>query len=151
MSQVLMIPEETSFMIEAYVERPGWVTIIPRGYLISEWAGRKWKTPLLPQMFYGATGEQLTTWRQYIPKAGWQVILSRRAGRPRIPREQLAWRPIEDPPELEWLAGGFILGLIAGFFIFTELGRLMAIAAIQRGAEVTRERVEEWLRRGEAE
>ena len=77
--EVLMIPEDTSFMIEAYVESPGWVSVIPRGYLVSEWAGRKWKTPLLPQMFYGAAGEQLTTWRQYIPKAGWQVVLSRRA------------------------------------------------------------------------
>ena len=56
-----------------------------------------------------------------------------------------------DPPEWGWLAGGFILGLIAGFFIFTSLGRELAIAAIQKGAEVTRERVEEWLRKGEAE
>jgi len=54
-----------------------------------------------------------------------------------------------DPPEWGWLASGFILGLIAGFFIFTSLGREMAKAAIQRGAAVTEEKVEEWIRRGE--
>jgi len=122
-----MVPEGTSFMIEAYVESPGWVSIIPRGYLVSEWAGRKWKTPLLPQMFYGAAGEQLTSWRQYIPKAGWQVILSRRAGRPRIPREQLAWRPIEDPSEWEWFLSGVIVGMLGSF----ALGFLLIREAVK--------------------
>jgi len=56
-----------------------------------------------------------------------------------------------DPPEWGWLAGGIIIGLIAGFFIFTRLGREMAKAAIQRGAAVTEEKVEEWLKKGETE
>jgi len=95
----LMIPEEASFQLSAYVETPGWIRVVPRGYLVSEWAGKKWVTPLLPQMFYGATGEQLTTWRQYIPRAGWQVILYRVAGKPEIPREHLPWRQYENPSE----------------------------------------------------
>jgi len=151
MSQVLLLPEESSFQLEAYVEAPGWVRIVPRGYLVSEWAGKKWITPLIPQMFYGATGEQLTTWRQYIPKAGWQVIMSRRAGEPKIPREQLPWRQLEDPPNIiDFLFGVFIGAVIVGPFIWTYVGREMAKVAIAKGAEVAAEKVEEWLRKGEA-
>jgi len=94
-----MIPEEESFTLTAYVESPGYVTVIPRGFLVSRRDEEVWVAPLIPQLFYGATGEQLKTWRQYIPKAGEQVILSRRAGYPKVPREQLYWRRLEAPLE----------------------------------------------------
>lgn len=50
--------------------------------------------------------------------------------------------------------GEFLIGLIVGCFIiapfiWTRLGRELAKEAIARGAAVTREKVEEWLRKGE--
>lgn len=50
----------------------------------------------------------------------------------------------------------FILGFAVGCFliapfIWTQLGREIAKEAIARGAKVTREKVEEWLKKGEEE
>lgn len=91
---MLMIPEEGSFELRAYVETPGYIRIIPKGFLVSKRQGETWIAPLIPQLFYGATGQQLTTWRQHIPQAGEQVVLSRRAGEPKVPREELFWRKV---------------------------------------------------------
>jgi len=51
----------------------------------------------------------------------------------------------------EFLLGLFIGGFLLGPIVWTELGRRLAIEAIRRGAKVTRERIEEWLRKGEEE
>lgn len=50
----------------------------------------------------------------------------------------------------------FLIGLTVGTFIiapfiWTQLGRELAKEAIARGAKVTREKVEEWLKKGEEE
>jgi len=50
--------------------------------------------------------------------------------------------------------GAFLGGLLVGAFliapfIWTPLGRQLAIESIRRGARVTREKVMEWLERGE--
>jgi uncharacterized membrane protein len=50
--------------------------------------------------------------------------------------------------------GDFLLGVFIGVlfvapFIWTPLGRATAAEAIRRGAGVTREKVEEWLKKGE--
>lgn len=53
---------------------------------------------------------------------------------------------------LQAFLAGFLIGcFIVAPFIWTRLGREIAKAAIARGAEVTREKVEEWLRKGEKE
>ena len=39
---------------------------------------------------------QLTTWRQYVSGTGAQTILSRSAGSPMVPREELFWRKVSD-------------------------------------------------------
>lgn len=49
--------------------------------------------------------------------------------------------------------GDFLVGVLVGTvfvapFIWTPLGREFAVTAIQRGAGVTRAKVEEWLRKG---
>jgi len=93
---MVLIPEEGSFTLTAHVESPGYIRVAPTGYIISERNGT-WIAPLLPQMFYGASGTQLTTWRQYIPSAGPQIILSKPAGKLLIPREELYWRRIREP------------------------------------------------------
>jgi len=50
----------------------------------------------------------------------------------------------------------FLIGLAVGCFIiapfiWTALGRELAKTAIAKGAAVTREKVEEWIRKGEEE
>jgi len=47
------------------------------------------------------------------------------------------------------LLGIFIGAIIIGPFIWTALGRELAVGAIQKGAKVTREQVEKWLKEGE--
>lgn len=98
---MVLIPEEGNFSLTAYVESPGYIRVAPTGYIISKHRDGTWIAPLLPQMFYGATGTQLTTWRQYIPSAGSQVILSKPAGKLLVPKEELYWRKIREPEKVE--------------------------------------------------
>lgn len=98
---VLMIPEEGSFSMTANVTAPGFQTVIPKGLLFSRRQGEVWVAPLIPQLFYGADGTQLATWRQYLPSAGSQVILSRVAGKPEVPREELWWRKVSEEKAVE--------------------------------------------------
>lgn len=87
---VLLIPEEGSISITGYVTSPGYQSIVPRGYLLSE--DEEYIAPLLPQLFYGASGDQLGhTWRQNLTETGSQVILSRIGGEPSVPKEELFW------------------------------------------------------------
>jgi len=47
------------------------------------------------------------------------------------------------------LIGAYVLGgLTLGAFLWTSIGREMAISAIQKGAGVTRAKVGEWLKKG---
>jgi hypothetical protein len=47
------------------------------------------------------------------------------------------------------LLGIFIGAIIIGPFIWTALGRELAKGAVQKGAKVTREQVERWIKEGE--
>lgn len=101
---VLMIPEEGSFSLTAYITSPGYQTIIPKGFLMSRRGDQVFIAPLIPELFYGVTGEQLShSWRQYFSEIGEHVILSRVAGKPEVPREELYWTKIspEKVPELK--------------------------------------------------
>lgn len=90
-----MIPEKGSITIYGYVTTPGYVTMIPKGYLVSERSDGTYVAPLIPDLFYGASGSQLQgTWRQWVGGTGEQVLLSRVAGHPEVPREELYWRKV---------------------------------------------------------
>jgi len=107
--------------------------------LVERRADGTYIAPLIPQLFYGADGTQLQTWRQDIPTAGSQVILSRSGGQPSVPREELYWRKVsEDHVEKEevkaaqpaqvmaipsWVLPVAILGAIAGGFILYKLAK----------------------------
>jgi len=95
----LMLEEDQSFSLTANVLAPGYVSTVLRGYLIQRRGNEVWAAPLIPQLFYGADGTQLQTWRQWIPAAGSQVILSRSGGQPKVPREELWWRKIGEERE----------------------------------------------------
>jgi len=90
----LMLDWDESFSMQANVTSPGYQGIVLRGYITERRPGGLYAAPLLPQLFYGADGTQLSTWRQYISGTGSQTILSRSGGQPSIPKEELYWRRI---------------------------------------------------------
>jgi len=93
----LMLNKDASFSLSAYVSSPGYQSIVLRGYLVEKRNGETWIAPLIPQLFYGVTGQQLgPSWRQYFSTTGQQVILSRSGGKPEVPREELWWRKVAE-------------------------------------------------------
>lgn len=92
----LRLDKDESFSMQANVTSPGPQRIVLRGFITERRPDGLYAAPLIPQLFYGADGKPLTTWRQYLPSAGPQVILSRSAGLPKVPREELFWRRIGD-------------------------------------------------------
>ena len=95
----LILDENESFSMSAYVESPGYQRVLVSGYLLERRADGAYVAPLIPQLFYGVSGAQLQTWRQYLPTVGDQVILSRSGGHPSVPREDLYWRKVESKTE----------------------------------------------------
>ena len=94
---VLMLDENESFSITANVTSPGPQSMVLKGYLIRKTANGTYVASLLPQMFYGADGQPLTTWRQNLTSTGSQVILSRAAGGyPEVPKQDIYWRKVSD-------------------------------------------------------
>ena len=95
----LILEKDESFSMSAYAETPGYSRVILSGYLLERRADGAYVAPLIPQLFYGVSGAQLQTWRQYLPTVGDQVILSRSGGQPSVPREDLYWRKMESQTE----------------------------------------------------
>ncbi len=91
-----MLDVDEGFSMQAYVTAPGYQSMVLRGYITERRPDGTYVAPLLPQLFFGADGNQLTSWRQYISGTGAQTILSRSAGSPMLPREELFWRKISD-------------------------------------------------------
>ena len=80
--------------MQANVTTPGPQSIVLRGYITQRRPDGLYIAPLLPQLFYGQSGTQLTTWRQNLTGTGEQTILSRSGGLPTLPREELYWRRV---------------------------------------------------------
>ena len=95
---VLMLDEDESFSLSAYVTTPGFQRTVIKGNLVSKRPDGIYVASLIPQLFYGASGTQLQTWRQNITTTGNQVIISRAAGGlPNVPKQQLYWRKVSGP------------------------------------------------------
>lgn len=133
---VVYIPEDESFSMSAYVESPGPQRIALTGFLVKKTSNGTYVASLLPQMFYGADGTQLTTWRQNLTATGSQVILSRAAGGyPEVPKQDIWWRKVAEPevaeeeavaevpavaiPEIPWPTVALVLG--AGVILYLVL------------------------------
>jgi len=95
----LILDKDEAFSMSAYVESPGYQRVLVSGYLLERRADGNYLAPLLPQLFYGADGNVLSSWRQYLPTTGNQVILTRSGGQPSVPREDLYWRKVESKTE----------------------------------------------------
>ncbi len=83
--------------MQAYVTTPGQQNIVLQGVVTERRPDGLYAAPLLPQLFYGADGTQLTTWRQNLSGTGNQTILSRSGGQPSIPKEELYWKKVSGP------------------------------------------------------
>jgi hypothetical protein len=83
------------FSMQAYVESPGYQRMALTGFITQRRSDGVYVGSLLPQMFYGASGEQLSSWSQYLP-SGQQTILSRSGGLPKVPKEEIYWRKVSD-------------------------------------------------------
>jgi hypothetical protein len=93
----LMLDKDESFSLSAYVTSAGEQTIALHGYLVDHGPDGTYIAPLIPELFYGANGNQLIgTWRQNFTSTGDQVVLSRSGGLPTLPREELNWRKISE-------------------------------------------------------
>lgn len=102
---VFLLPEDESFTLTANVTTPGYQRVALKGYLVRRENNGIYVAPIIPQLFYGWDGTQLTSWRQNIGATGSQVILSRGAGGlPKVPKQDLYWRKIAEPEEPEKLA-----------------------------------------------
>lgn len=129
-----MLDKDESFSMQANVTTPGYQRIVLRGFITERRSDGLYAAPILPQLFYGADGTQLSTWRQYISGIGEQTILSRSAGSPMVPREELFWRKISDfkkepvkaeviSLEVPHLLLRSILGFIGGTVLILLSGR----------------------------
>lgn len=130
----LILDKDESFNLTANVTSPGQQSIVLRGFITERRPDGLYAAPLLPQLFFGADGTPLTTWRQNISGTGSQTILSRSAGSPMLPREELFWRKISDfkreptkvegvPLEVPPLLLVPVLALIGGISLIILLGR----------------------------
>ena len=90
----IVLDEDESFSMQANVTTPGYQRVALRGYLTQRRPDGLYIAPLLPQLFFGQDGTQLTTWRQNLTGTGEQTILSRSGGLPTLPREELYWRRV---------------------------------------------------------
>jgi len=99
----LVLDEDESFSMQAYMTSPGYKSVVLRGVLTEQRADGVYAAPLIPALFYGANGSQLVgSWRQYIPAAGAQTILSRSGGLPALPPdEELFWRRVSGPQQVQ--------------------------------------------------
>jgi hypothetical protein len=130
----MMLEEDESFSMSAYVTTPGYQGVVLQGYLVEHRGDGTYIAPLIPQLFYGVGGTQLQTWRQNFTATGDQVILSRSGGLPTVPREELYWRKVSDheiqkeevkavetPVPQYWIIPVGILGIVIGGYVFYRL------------------------------
>ena len=125
-----MLDEDESFSLTANVTSPGWQSVVLRGYIVRREPEGTYIAPLIPQLFYGASGEQLTSWRQYIENAGEQVILSRVGGEPSVPREELFWRRVPSREEAVQAAQQVVEGAVGEALAAPDLRPLVILGAI---------------------
>lgn len=99
----LVLDEDDSFSMQVYSTAPGYQSMVVSGMITKTEGGVTYATPLLPQMFYGVGGTQLgPSWRQYVPTAGSQTILSRSGGLPALPPdEELFWRNVSGSSQVQ--------------------------------------------------
>ena len=90
---------DETFSMQANVLTPGSQRVVLSGFITERRPDGVYAAPLLPQLFYGADGTQLSSWSQNISGTGEQTILSRSGGLPTIPKDELYWRKVSGPTQ----------------------------------------------------
>lgn len=83
------------FKLDAHVDSTGQQRFGLIGYIQKRRADGVYQAPIIPELFYGVDGTQLSTWSQNLT-AGDHTILRRDSGNPFVPDSELAWRKISD-------------------------------------------------------
>ena len=96
--QYLELNENEDFRLDAHIDATGQRRVVVAGYLIRRRPDGVYRTPLIPQLFFGANGQQLDTWSQYLT-AGDHTILRRDSGNPRVPDSDLYWFKVSGAPQ----------------------------------------------------
>lgn len=104
----LILDEKEDFTMDATVEADGYQRIMVTGYLERHKADGVYRTPIVPQMFFGADGQQLTTWRQYLKKGNY-VVLSRDSGNPVVLEKDLSWRKVSNSAPTPKVGNGRVI------------------------------------------
>jgi hypothetical protein len=127
---LLILDEDETVTIRAHVESPGYVRMPLRGYIREYRGDGVYIAPLIPQLFYGADGQQLSTWRQHVSQTGDQVILSRSAGEPFVPRQELYWRKVPGKEEAAQFVNNIIGGAVEEIAAAPDYRPLMFLGAL---------------------
>lgn len=90
--------ENEDFKLTAHVDSDGYQRFAVTGYLVRRRPDGVYRTPLIPEMFFGVNGQQLETWSQYLTK-GDHTILRRDSGNPKVPDHELYWVKVSGAPQ----------------------------------------------------
>lgn len=104
-----VVDENEGFTLTANVLTPGYVSIIPKGYVVSRRRDGVYQAGFLPDMFLGYDGKQLDTWRQYVPAIGNQVVLTKPAGHLLVPKQDLFWTKVSDVDDIGLAGQGIVM------------------------------------------
>lgn len=104
-----VVDENEGFTLTANVLTPGYVSIIPKGYVVSRRSDGVYQAGFLPDMFLGYDGKQLDTWRQYVPAIGNQVVLTKPAGHLLVPKQDLFWTKVSDVDDIGLAGQGIVM------------------------------------------
>jgi hypothetical protein len=96
--QYLILNENEDFSLSAHIDTAGHQRIEVTGYLERRRPDGIYRTPLIPDLFFGADGTQLDTWDQDLT-VGDHIVLSRSGGNPRVPDDELNWRKVSEAPQ----------------------------------------------------
>lgn len=81
------------FKLDAHIDATGQQRVVLTGYIQKRKADGLYQAPLVPELFFGANGQQLETWSQYLT-AGDHTILRRDSGNPSVPDSELFWSKV---------------------------------------------------------
>lgn len=121
------------YKLDARVDSTGQQRFTLTGYIQKRRADGVYQAPLIPELFYGADGTQLSTWSQYLT-AGDHTILRRDSGNPVVADSELAWRKVGGAPsvqatptrvtatlEIPWFPIVVLVGLPLGFYLLYKV------------------------------
>lgn len=89
----LVLDWDEDFKLDAHVDADGQQRFIVTGYIQKRRADGLYQAPLIPELFFGANGQQLDSWSQYLT-AGDHTILRRDSGNPFVPDHELFWSKV---------------------------------------------------------